>query len=100
MPFLEKIYTALLASSQSDSSTDDTLVGILNQDGIDVVHVDLGMGPDTGACILCPATIIESQVEPRNHYLRIGIRGDDAFLARVIAAWGVREGTSAVVPLG
>jgi hypothetical protein len=92
---------ATLTSNRSDSGTDSELVVIMNKNDVDVVHRDLGFGEvSTGGGKLYLHHIEESQVLPQDYYMRIGIRGDDAWRPAVIAAWCERFTTGNVVPLG
>ena len=101
MPFIRNLYVASLTSTLRDSGSDSELVVIMNQGGLDVVHRDLGFGgSETGGGKLYRHNISESQVVPENYYMRIGIRGDDAWRPRMITAWCQRFTSGAIVPLG
>ncbi|MGI8843328.1 MAG: hypothetical protein ACR2HZ_06495 [Gemmatimonadaceae bacterium] len=101
MPFIRNLWLATLTSNLSDSGTDDELVVIVNQNGLDVVHRDLGFGDvATGGGKLYRHDISEDQVLPQNYYMRIGTRGDDAWRPRMIAAWCERFTNGNIVPLG
>jgi hypothetical protein len=99
---IRDLWIAALTSTQSDSGSDDELVSIINQNERDIVHRDLGFGDSaTGGGKLYHHDISESLFEPEtDFYMRIGIRGSDAWRPSVIAAWGERLETGAVVPLG
>jgi hypothetical protein len=101
MPFIRNLWVASLTSAGSNSGTDSELVVIMNQAQVDVVHRDLGFGPiDRGGGKLYSHDISDSQVVPDDYYLRIGIRGDDAWRPQMIAAWCERFTSGSVVPLG
>lgn len=101
MPFIRNLYVANLTSTRSDSGSDSELVVIMNQGGLDVVHRDLGFGgSETGGGKLYRHNIAESQVVPEDYYMRIGIRGDDAWRPSMITAWCQRFTSGAIVPLG
>ncbi len=101
MPFIRNLYVASLTSTLPDSGSDSELVVIMNQGGLDVVHRDLGFGDiETGGGKLYRHNVAEAQILPENYYLRIGIRGDDAWRPHLIAAWCTRFTSGAVVPLG
>lgn len=101
MPVIRNLWVATLTSTQSDSGSESELVVIMNRNGLDVVHRDLGFGSvDTGGGKLYRHEISEAQVPPDNFYLRMGTRGSDAWAPRVIAAWCERFTTGNVVPLG
>lgn len=101
MPFIHNLWVATLTSNLSDSGSESELVVILNQDGLDVVHRDLSFGDvETGGGKLYRHDISEARVLPENYYMRIGIRGSDAWRPNVIAAWCERFTTGNVVPLG
>jgi hypothetical protein len=73
----------------------------MNKGGLDVVHRDLGFGDvETGGGKLYRHNIAESQVVPEDYYMRIGIRGSDAWRPSVITAWCQRFTSGAIVPLG
>lgn len=101
MPFIRNLWLATLTSNLKDSGSDDELVIIMNQNGLDVVHRDLSFGDvETGGGKLYSHDISEDQILPENYYMRIGTRGDDAWRPSVIAAWCERFTTGNVVPLG
>jgi hypothetical protein len=101
VPFIRNLWVATLTSTLSDSGTDSELVVIMNQNGLDVVHRDLSFGDvETGGGKLYRHDIAEQQVLPQDYYMRLGIRGSDAWRPRVVAAWGERFTTGNVVPLG
>lgn len=102
MSIIRDLWIATLTSTRSDSGSDDELVVIMNQNGLDTVHRDLGFGDSaTGGGKLYSHDISESQFDPAlAFYMRIGIRGSDAWKPQVIAAWGERDDTGAIVALG
>jgi hypothetical protein len=101
MPFIRTLWVATLTDTREDSGSDDELVVIMNQNGLDVVHRDLGFGDsETGGGMLYRHDIAESQILPQDYYMRIAIRGADAWAPRVIAAWCERFTSGNVVPLG
>jgi hypothetical protein len=101
MPFMRNLYVASLTGSLPDSGSDSELVVIMNKGGLDVVHRDLGFGDvETGGGKLYRHNVSESQIVPDDYYMRIGIRGDDAWRPRMITAWCTRFTSGAVVPLG
>jgi hypothetical protein len=101
MPFIRNLWVATLTSTLSDSGTESELVVIMNQNGLDVVHRDLGFGDvATGGGKLYRHDIAESQVVPASYYMRLGTRGSDAWKPRVIAAWCERFTSGNIVPLG
>ena len=68
---------------------------------LDVVHRDLGFGDvETGGGKLYRPNIAESQIVPEDYYMRIGIRGSDAWRPSVVTACGQRFTSGAIVPLG
>lgn len=100
MPFIRNLWVATLTSTSPDSGSDDELVIIMNQNGLDVVHQDLDYGDvDTGGGKLYAHDIAEDQILPENYYMRMGIRGDDAWAPRMIVAWCERFTNGNVVPL-
>jgi hypothetical protein len=87
MPFIRNLYVATLTSTLPDSGSESEVVVIMNKGGLDVVHRDLGFGDvETGGGKLYRHNIAESQVVPEDYYMRIGIRGSDAWRPSVIAA--------------
>src|SRR2546423_14940790 len=99
---LSDLWIATLTSTRSDSGSDSDMVGIINQNGIDIIHENLGFGRTTtgGGKLYHLEQIAEAGFEPdQNYYMRMGIRGDDAWRPDLIAAWGERDGTGNVVPL-
>jgi len=101
MPFIRNLWLATLTSTDSDSGSENELVVIMNKNDIDVVHRDLSYGDvETGGGKLYRHDISEEQVLPEDYYLRVGIRGSDAWRPTVIAAWCERFTTGNVVPLG
>jgi hypothetical protein len=62
---------------------------------------DLGFGDvETAGGKLYRHNIAASQVVPEDYYMRIGIRGDDAWRPSVVTAWCQRFTSGAIVPLG
>jgi hypothetical protein len=101
MPFIRNLYVATLTSTLPDSGSESELVVIMNKGGLDVVHRDLGFGDvETGGGKLYRHDIAESQVVPEDYYMRIGIRGSDAWRPSVVTAWCQRFTSGAIVPLG
>lgn len=101
MPNIQDLWIATLTSTASDSGSDDELVVIMNQNERDVVHRDLAFGDAATGGGKLYRHDIESLVDPdEDFYMRIGIRGDDAWRPRVIAAWGQRAENGNVVALG
>ncbi len=101
-PIVRDLWIATLTSKRSDAGSDDELVVIMNQTQRDVVHRDLGFGDSaTGGGKLYRHDISESQLDPdEDFYMRIGIRGGDAWRPQVIAAWGERAETGTIRVLG
>ena len=101
MPFMRNVYIATLTSTLPDSGSDSELVLIMNRGGLDVIHQDLGFGgSETGGGKLYRHNIAESQILPEDYYLRVGIRGDDAWRPSLVTAWCERFTSGAIVPLG
>jgi hypothetical protein len=98
---LSDLWVATLTSTRSDSGSDSDLVVIVNQNGNDVVHRNLGFGAvETGGGKLYRHDVADGAVDPdQDFYMRIGTRGDDAWRPVLIASWGERETTRNVVPL-
>jgi hypothetical protein len=100
MPFIRTLWVATLTDTREDSGSEDELVIIMNRNGLDVVHRDLGFGDvETGGGKLYRHDIAESQIPPDNYYMRMAIRGSDAWAPRVITAWCERFTSGNVVPL-
>ena len=88
MPFMRNVYIATLTSTLPDSGSDSELVLIMNQGGLDVIHQDLGFGgSETGGGKLYRHNVAESQILAEDYYLRVGIRGDDAWRPSLVTAW-------------
>jgi hypothetical protein len=102
MPFIRNIWVATLTSNSEDAGTDSETVFIMNKAGLDVVHRDMELfrEVDEGGGSFTIMDVAESQILPENYYLRIGIRGDDAWRPDVIAAWCQRFTSGNIVPLG
>jgi len=101
MPFIRDLWVATLTSTLSDSGSESELVVIMNQNEVDVVHRDLRFGSaETGGGKLYKHDVSEAQVLPEDYYMRVGIRGSDAWRPSMIAAWCERFTTGRVVPLG
>jgi hypothetical protein len=102
MPFMRNIWVATLTSNSSDAGTDSETVFIMNKGGLDVVHQDMQLFREvaTGGGSLTILDVAESQILPEDFYLRIGIRGDDAWRPELILAWCQRFTSGNIVPLG
>ncbi|HYE37529.1 hypothetical protein [Methylocaldum sp.] len=102
MPFIRNLWVATLTSNSSDAGTESETVFIMNQEGLDVVHRDMELfrSVATGGGSFTILDVAESQILPENYYLRIGIRGSDAWRPEVIVAWCERFTSGNIVPLG
>ena len=102
MPFIRNIWVATLTKNSSDAGTDSQTVFIMNKGGLDIVHRDMQLlrEVDRGGGSFTIIDVSESQILPENYYLRIGTRGDDAWLPGVIAVWCQRFSSGNIVPLG
>ena len=100
MPFIRNLWIATLTSTRRHAESKSKLVVIMNQNGLDVVHRDLGGTIEKGGGRLYRLGISEQKVLPENYYMRIGTRGSDLWRPSVIAAWAERFTTGNVVPLG
>jgi hypothetical protein len=101
MPFIRNLWIASLTDNAADSDTDNRRVVMMTQGEIDVVHDDLDSRPaDRGGGNVDHLDISDFGILPENYYMRIGIRGDDAWRPRMIAAWCERFTSGNVVLLG
>src|SRR5215207_4559675 len=102
MPFLRNVWVATLTSNTEDAGTDSETVFIMNKLNLDVIHRDLTLEREVakGGGSISWFDVSESQIIPDDYYLRVGIRGDDAWKPEVIAAWCERFTTGNIVPLG
>jgi hypothetical protein len=100
VPFIRNLWIATLTRTPRHSGSKSKLVVIMNQNGLDVVHRDLGGSIETGGGRLYRSEISEQQVLPENYYMRIGIRGSDLWRPTVIGAWAERFTSGNVVTLG
>lgn len=102
MPFIRNIWVATLTSNSEDAGTDSETVFIMNKGGLDVVHRDMRLFREVaeGGGSFTIMDVAESQILPENYYLRVGIRGDDAWRPDVIAAWCQRFTSGNIVPMG
>jgi len=101
MPFIRNLWVASLTSDAPDSDTDNERVVIINKNEIDVVHQNLLFHvADRGGGNLHRLDISDLAVLPENYYMRIGIRGDDAWRPTMIVAWCERFTGGEVVLLG
>jgi hypothetical protein len=102
MPFLRNVWIAALTRTGTDAGTEGQAVLIMNKGDLDVIHQDVDLlreAADGGGSIFWE-DFSESQIIPENYYLRVGIRGDDAWRPEVIAVWGERFTSRNIVPLG
>ena len=102
MPSLRNVWVATLTSNSDDAGTDSETVFIMNKLDLDVIHRDLTLEREVakGGGSISWFDVSESQIVPDDYYLRVGIRGDDAWAPKVILAWGERFTTGNIVPLG
>ena len=102
MPFIRNLWVATLTDAGEDSGTESETVFILNKSGLDVVHRDMRLFREVaeGGGSFTIMEVSESQIVPEDYYLRVGIRGNDAWQPVVIAAWCQRFTSGNIVPLG
>ena len=88
MPFLRNVWVATLTSNTEDAGTDSETVFIMNKLDLDVIHRDLTLEREVarGGGSISWFDVSESQIVPEDYYLRVGIRGDDAWAPEVILA--------------
>jgi hypothetical protein len=90
VPFLRNLWIATLTRTRRHSGSRSKLVVIMNQNGRDVVHDDVGGETGTGGGRLYRLEISAQTAVPENYYMRIGTRGSDLWRPTVIAAWAER----------
>ena len=102
MPFIRNLWVVTLTSNSTDAGTDSETVFIMNKGDLDVVHRDMELFREVakGGGSLTILDVAESQIIPEDYYLRVGIRGDDAWRPELILAWCERFTTGNIVPLG
>jgi hypothetical protein len=102
MPFIRNLWVATLTSNSEDAGTESETVFIMNKGGLDVVHRDMGLFREVaeGGGSFTFFDVSESQIIPEDYYLRVGIRGSDAWRPELIAAWCQRFTSGNIVPLG
>ena len=102
MPFIRNLWVATLSHAREDSRDQSETVFIMNKGGLDDVHRDMGLFREVaeGGNGFTIIDVSESQIVPEDYYLRVGIRGDDAWQPVVIAAWCQRFTSGNIVPLG
>lgn len=101
MPFMRKLWVATQTSTRDDSGSDDELVAIINKDNEDVIHIDLAFREsETGGGNLYAHDVADAGVVPEDYYMRIGIRGSDAWRPQMICAWCERFTNGEIVLLG
>ena len=102
MPFIRNLWVATLTSNSTDAGTESETVFIMNKGDLDVVHRDMELFREVakGGGSLTILDVAKSQIIPEDYYLRVGIRGDDAWRPELILAWCERFTTGNIVPLG
>ena len=102
MGVLSHVFVAMQARNIQDAGTPDSLVLIINDDGIDKLHSTLRSTPETGGSNLFGLNVGDLDIRSErltNSSIRLAIRGDsDLWAPRHVLLWG-QEAGGPVVPL-
>jgi hypothetical protein len=106
MGVLTRLWVAMLTQNTADAGTDDRIVLIINEDGVDKLHHTF---PDTsqedqekGQANLYEINVEDSNIRSENltnSSIRLAIRGSDFWHPKHVMVWGQEANDRAVIPL-
>ena len=107
MGLLSRLWVAMRTQNIKDADTDDSLVLIINEDGIDKLHYTF---PDTsqsdqdkGRANLYLVDVEGKDIQSENltdSSMRMAIRGSDLWHPQLVLVWGEESPGGPVIPLG